>query len=66
MAIGPSAARRLLASRFKTGSASALIDQMRVDSSADGDDVSVIDKLARELIAEYRTPKDATDAGEYA
>lgn len=65
-AIGPSAARRLLASRFKTGSASALIDQMRVDSSVDGDDVSVIDKLARELVAEYRTPKDATDAGEYA
>ncbi|WP_017461378.1 hypothetical protein [Dyella ginsengisoli] len=65
-AIGPSAARRLLAKRFKTGSASALIDQMRVDASADGEDESVIDKLARQLIAEYRTPRDANEAGEYA
>lgn len=61
-AIGPAAARKLLAARFKTGSATALLDAMRVEASADAEDHSVIDKLAQQLLAEYRSPKNHTDS----
>jgi intracellular multiplication protein IcmB len=62
--MGPAAARTLLARRFKTGSATALIDAMRVDASAEAEDASVIEKLANQLLAEYRAPKN--DQGEAA
>ena len=52
-AIGPSEGRALLARRFKSGSATTLIDAMRMELRAD-DNESVVDKLARELLDEYR------------
>jgi intracellular multiplication protein IcmB len=54
-AIGPSQARTLLARRFKTGSAGSVINAMKRDIRAD-DAGNVIDKLAEELLDEYRKP----------
>jgi intracellular multiplication protein IcmB len=53
-AIGPSAARTFLAKRFKSGSATTLIDAMRLEARPDEAE-SVLDKLARTLLDEYRS-----------
>jgi len=53
-AIGPSEGRKLLARRFKSGSATTLIDTMRKETRSDEDE-AVIDRLARELLDEYRS-----------
>jgi len=64
-AIGPYAARKVLASRFRTGSAAAFIERLRNESRGD-DDESVIDKLAKDLIAEYRAGKHSAGHQESA
>jgi intracellular multiplication protein IcmB len=63
LAIGPYAARKVLAARFRAGSAASFIEKLRNDSRGD-DDVSVIDRLASELVAEYRSGKYSASTSE--
>lgn len=60
-ALGPAEGRSLLARRFKSGTATTLIDTMRKEARSD-DNEGVIDRLAKELVVEYRSAsKSATE-----
>ncbi|ANY18523.1 conjugal transfer protein TraU [Bordetella pseudohinzii] len=52
-AIGPYEARRLLAERFPSGSAAAAVEYRKQTSAGDGQQVSIVEQLANELLDEY-------------
>ncbi|VFR81236.1 IcmB (DotO) protein [plant metagenome] len=52
-ALGPYDARRLLAERFPSGSAAATVEYRKQNAAGDGEQVSIVEQLANELLEEY-------------
>lgn len=52
-AIGPYDARRLLAQRFPSGSAAAVVEHRKQNAEDDGEQISIIEQLANELLEDY-------------
>jgi len=52
-ALGPYAARRLLAERFPSGSAVNTVEYRKQNAKDDGEQISIIEQLANEMLEEY-------------